>query len=82
MELFEDFIPKPNSPLYLKINGHLKFFKKNGLVHVFYGYLPLVRFNPNDWVEKRLAAVRLADEFEIPHHQFTGTTSFLRKRLW
>jgi hypothetical protein len=68
MELFEDFVPQPDSPLYLKINGHLKFFEKNGLVHVFYGYLPLVRFNPNDWVDKRLAAVRLADEFEIPHH--------------
>jgi transposase len=67
MELFDDFVPKPDSPLYLKINGHLKFFEKNGLVHVFYGYLPLVRFNPNDWVEKRLAAVRLADEFEIEY---------------
>ena len=27
MELFEDFVPKPDSPLYLKINGHLKFFE-------------------------------------------------------
>jgi len=68
MELFDDFVPQPDSPLYLKIDGHLKFFEKNGLVHVFYGYLPLVRFNPHDWVDKRLAAVRLADEFEIPHH--------------
>jgi hypothetical protein len=68
MELFEDFIPQPDSPLYLKINGHLKCFKKNGLVHVFYGYVPLVRFNPNDQVEKRLVAVRLADEFDIPYH--------------
>jgi hypothetical protein len=67
MELFKDFVPQPDSPLYLKINGHLKFFEKNGLVHVFYGYLPLVRFNPNDWIEKRLAGVRLADEFEIPY---------------
>ena len=67
MELFEDFVPKPDSPLYLKINGHLKFFEKNGLLHVFYGCLPLVRFNPNDWTETRVAAVRLADEFEIPH---------------
>jgi hypothetical protein len=67
MELLEDFAPKPDSPLYLKINGHLKFFEKNGLIHVFYGYLPLVRFNHADWVERRLAAVRLADEFELPY---------------
>jgi hypothetical protein len=67
MELFKDFVPQPDSPLYLKINGHLKFFEKNGLLHVFYGCLPLVRFNPNDWVDTRLAAVRLADEFEIPY---------------
>ena len=67
MELFEDFVPKVDVPLYLKIKGHLKFFEKNGIVHVFYGYLPLVRFNPHDWIETRLAAVRLADEFEIPY---------------
>jgi len=67
MELFEDFRPKVDGPLYLEINGHLKFFEKDGLVHVFYGYLPLVRFNASDWIETRLAAVRLADEFEIPY---------------
>lgn len=67
MELFEDFVPKPDTPLYLKIDGHLKFFENNGLVHVFYGYLPLVRFDPDDWIERRLAAVRLAEEFDIPY---------------
>jgi hypothetical protein len=67
MELFKDFDPQPGAPLYLKINGHLKFFEKNGNIHVYYGYLPLVQFNPDDWLEKRLAAVRLADEFQIPY---------------
>lgn len=67
MELFKDFLPPPGAPLYLKINGHLKFFETNGNIHVYYGYLPLVQFNPDDWLATRLAAVRLADEFQIPY---------------
>jgi len=67
MELFKDFEPQPGAPLYIKMNGHLKFFEKNGIIHVYYGYLPLVQFNPDKWLEKRLAVVRLADEFKIPY---------------
>jgi hypothetical protein len=67
MELFKDFVPQPGAPLYIKMNGHLKFFEKNGIIHVYYGYLPLVQFDPSSWLEKRLAVVRLSDEFQIPY---------------
>ncbi|MGI0037681.1 MAG: putative transposase [Nitrososphaera sp.] len=67
MELFENFQPEPGSPLRLQVNGTLRLCEVEGVVEVKYGFIPLVKFTRGDRAETYLAAVTLADNYQIPY---------------